>query len=83
MIQSVLYRGKSITYASKKLRLKYSTARIIINKYKETGEIFVKDMHKKTSRTVPTPTGSENFPEELEGFESLEPVSNEGFQPEL
>ena len=50
LIQEVIFNEKSITYAAKKLRIKYSTARIIIIKYRETGSIFNKNMHKKEPR---------------------------------
>ena len=50
LIQEVIHNEKSITYAAKKLRIKYSTARIIIIKYRETGSIFNKNMHKRDLR---------------------------------
>jgi hypothetical protein len=34
LIHNVIHKGKSITYAAKKLRIKYSTARIIITKFR-------------------------------------------------
>jgi transposase len=52
----VVERGESLTKTSKKLNIKLSTAKLILRKYRKTGEIFHKNMGakiKKNSKEVP------------------------------
>jgi transposase len=51
-----------ISKMAKKLRIKISTARLIIRKYKESGKFYAKNFRIKTSKvkTRPIPLQSEN-----------------------
>ena len=51
LIKMVVEDDKHINKAAKKLGIKYSTAKLIIKKYKETGTFFVK--RKPTKEELP------------------------------
>ena len=45
--------GRSIIKTAKKLKLKYSRAKLIVKNYKETGQIIAESQPKKQRRTTP------------------------------
>jgi hypothetical protein len=49
-----LEEGSPISKVAKKLRIKISTARLIVRKFKESGQFFIKNFKKNTPRLVPT-----------------------------
>lgn len=52
LIQMVNEEGIPISKASKKLKIKLTTARLILKKYNETGEFPMRNFRKKTKPTV-------------------------------
>ena len=66
LIKMVVDDDKHINKAAKKLGIKYSTAKLIIKKYKETGTLFVKRKPTKEDAPkadLPTPSPSNSFSE--------------------
>lgn len=50
LIDLIVGKGESLTKTSKKLSIKLSTAKLILRKYRKTGELFNKNMSAKAKK---------------------------------